>query len=241
MIHHTLVDHVLFALLLAIPLVEWKWSWPRYRAKLASGKPNARLHYYRNLIAGEWIPTIGLLAYWAASGRSFLDLRLTGDTPMRLGLGLGYVLLLIAALVGQRRALLARPDRRARVRKALEHGEPLLPHTERERRMFWIVSATAGFCEEVFYRGFLTWYLSVWMGPVAAVLLASLIFGVGHVYLGIAQVPKTGFIGLIFAIVVSLTGSLWPAMLLHAAVDWNSGELGFKLLSLASNSELPPA
>jgi hypothetical protein len=30
-------------------------------------------------------------------------------------------------------------------------------------------------------------------------------------------------------------------MLLHAAVDWNSGELGFKLLSVSSTSELPPA
>jgi hypothetical protein len=241
MIHHTILDHLLFALLLAVPLVEWKWSWPRYLAKLASGVNNARLDHYRKLIAGEWILTIGLLVYWAVAGRTWADLRLAGDAPMRLGLGFVYVFLLIAALVWQRRALLARPDRRARVRKALKFGEPLIPHTERERRLFWFVSATAGCCEEIFYRGFLIWYLSAWMGPVAAVLLASLLFGVGHVYLGIAQVPKTAMIGLILAIVVSLTGSLWPAMLLHAAVDWNSGELGFKLLGSASTSEPPPA
>lgn len=241
MIHHTIVDHLLFALLLAVPLVEWKWSWPRYLAKLASGANDARLDHYRKLIAGEWIPTIGLILYWAFAGRSLGDLRLTGDTPLRLGLGIVYVVLLIGALVWQRRALLSRPDRRARVRKALKFGEPLIPHTESERRIFWLVSATAGCCEEIFYRGFLTWYLSAWLGPVAAVLLASLIFGVGHVYLGVAQVPKTAMIGLILAIVVSLTGSLWPAMLLHAAVDWNSGEMGFKLLSSASTSEPPPA
>ncbi len=241
MTHHTIVDHVFFALLLAIPLVEWKWSWPRYLAKLASGVSNARLDRYRKLIAGEWIPTIGLILYWAFAGRSLADLRLTGDTPLRLSLGIVYVVLLIGALVWQRRALLARPDRRARVRKALKFGEPLIPHTESERRLFWLVSATAGCCEEIFFRGFLTWYLSAWVGPIAAVLLASLIFGVGHVYLGAAQVPKTAMIGLILAIVVSLTGSLWPAMLLHAAVDWNSGEMGFKLLSSASTSEPPPA
>ena len=229
----------MFALLLVIPLLEWKWSWPRYLAKLASGTSNARLRYYRKLIASEWIPTIGLLVYWTAVGRKFLDLQLTGDTPFRFGLGFGYVVLLIGAIVWQRRALLSRPDRRARVRKALKHGEALLPHTESERRVFWIVSATAGCCEEIFYRGFLTWYLAVWMGPVAAVLLASLIFGAGHVYLGIAQVPKTAFVGFLFAMVVNLTGSLWLAMLLHAAVDWNSGELGFKVLNLASSSELP--
>jgi membrane protease YdiL (CAAX protease family) len=241
MTHHTIVDHLFFALLLAVPLVEWKWSWPRYLAKLASGAKNARLDRYRKLIAGEWIPTIGLILYWVFAGRSLADLRLTGDTPLRLGLGIVYVVLLIGALVWQRRALLARPDRRARVRKALKFGEPLIPHTESERRLFWLVSATAGCCEEIFFRGFLTWYLSAWVGPIAAVLLASLIFGAGHVYLGIAQVPKTAMIGLILAIVVSLTGSLWPAMLLHAAVDWNSGEMGFKLLSSASTSEPPAA
>ena len=241
MIHHTIVDHLFLALLLAVPLVEWKWSWPRYLAKLASGTSDARLDRYRKLIAGEWIPTLGLILYWVLAGRSLADLRLTGDTPLRLGLGIIYVVLLIGALVWQRRALLARPDRRARVRKALKFGEPLIPHTESERRLFWLVSATAGCCEEIFFRGFLTWYLSAWIGSIAAVLLASLLFGLGHVYLGVAQVPKTAMVGLILAIVVSLTGSLWPAMLLHAAVDWNSGELGFKLLSSASISEPPPA
>jgi membrane protease YdiL (CAAX protease family) len=241
MTHHTIVDHLFFTLLLAVPLVEWQWSWPRYLAKLASGARNARLDRYRKLIAGEWIPTIGLILYWVFAGRSLVDLRLTGDTPLRLGLGIVYVVLLIGALVWQRRALLARPDRRARVRKALKFGEPLIPHTESERRLFWLVSATAGCCEEIFFRGFLTWYLSACVGPIAAVLLASLIFGVGHMYLGAAQVPKTAMIGLILAIVVSLTGSLWPAMLLHAAVDWNSGEMGFKLLSSASTSEPPAA
>ncbi len=241
MIHHTIVDHLFFSMLLAIPLVEWKWSWPRYLARLASGAANVRLRYFRNLIIGEWVPTLALLTFWAMRKRPWSALRLSTDAPFSLGLGLAYVLALIGLLVWQRRALLARPDRRARIRKAFKHAEPLLPHSEHERHIFWIVSATAGFCEEVFYRGFLTWYLSAWIGPIAAVLLASAIFGAGHVYLGVAQVPKTALIGLILAVVVGITGSLWPAMLLHAAIDWNSGDLGFKLLSLDSTSELSPA
>jgi membrane protease YdiL (CAAX protease family) len=210
--------------------VEWKWSWPRYLGRLAADPANARRGHYRRLIAGEWIPTLVLLAVWAVLGRPWSALRLAGDTAPRLGLGFGYVLVLIGVLVLQRRALLARPDRRARVRKALSYAEPLLPHSPAEQRLFWVVSVTAGICEELFFRGFLTWYFLAWMGPAAAVILASVLFGVGHVYMGIAQVPKTAMIGLILAVVVSLTGSLWPAMLLHAAVDWNSGELAFRLL-----------
>ncbi|WP_348264149.1 CPBP family intramembrane metalloprotease [Telmatobacter sp. DSM 110680] len=240
MTQHTAVDHIVFALLLVLPFVEWKWNWPRYLAKLAAGDTQARLNHYRKLVAGEWIPTIALLIYWAFAGRSLADLHLIGDIPLRLGLGVVYVAALIGVLVRQRRALLARPDRRARVRKALQHAEPLLPHTQPERRLFWLVSATAGCCEEIFYRGFLTWYLSIWTGPVAAVVLASLLFGIGHIYLGLSQVPKTALVGLILAVVVALTGSLWPAMILHAAVDWNSGEMAFKLLSDSAPSGHSP-
>jgi membrane protease YdiL (CAAX protease family) len=123
------------------------------------------------------------------------------------------------------------------LRRALAYADPLLPHSEAERRFFSVISVTAGICEEIFYRGFLAWYISAWTGPVAAAVLASLLFGAGHVYLGLAQVPKTAFIGLLFAVVVALTGSLFPAMLLHAAVDWNSGELGFRLVGESASEQ----
>lgn len=233
--NHSLFDHLLFALLLVLPLFEWKVSWPRYLRRLAADPQTARRDHYRRLLIGEWIPTIALLILWVALHRRWSLLRLTGDNPLRLILGFVCVLALIVLLVFQRRALLRRPERRARVRKALVFGELLLPHTASERRLFWAVSLTAGVCEELFFRGFLTWYFLAWMGPVLAVILASALFGIGHVYLGIAQVPKTAMIGMILAIVVSLTGSLWPAMLLHAAIDWNSGELGFRLLGSSDN------
>jgi uncharacterized protein len=231
--NHVFFDHLLFGLLLVFPIVEWKWNWPRYLARLAADPHNARRDHYRRLLIGEWVPTLALLGMWAFLHRPWSALRLSVDTPLRFYLGLAYVVALMVLLVFQRRALLSRPDRRARVRKALACGEALMPHTPSERRLFWAVSATAGICEEIFFRGFLTWYLLAWMGPVAAVIVASVLFGIGHVYLGVAQVPKTALIGAILAVVVSLTGSLWPAMLLHAAVDWNSGELGFRLLGKA--------
>lgn len=230
---HTLSDHALFTLLLLIPLIEWKWSWPRHLARIAADPAHARIAFYRKIILGEWIPTIALLVFWAALGRPWRALQLAGDTPLRLGLGFGYVLVLIGLLLFQRRALLSRPDRRARARRALNYVEPLLPYTPNERKYFWAVSATAGICEELFFRAFLPWYLTAWMSLVWAVVMASILFGIGHVYLGLVQVPKTAIVGFLFAVVVGLTGSIWPAMLLHAAVDWNSGELAFRLLRSA--------
>jgi len=230
--NHSFVDHIFFALLLVLPLIEWKWSWPRHLVNLAAHPETARLSFYRRIIIGEWISTLILLSFWTARHRPWSRLSLAGDGPLPLALGLGGVLLLIGLLWLQRRALLSRPDRRARVLKALSSGEPLVPHTPSERKLFWIVSVTAGACEEIFFRGFLTWYLSAWIGPVGAVIAASALFGIGHIYLGVVQVPKTAFVGFIFAVVAALSGSLFPAMLLHAAIDWNSGELGFRLLGM---------
>jgi membrane protease YdiL (CAAX protease family) len=152
----------------------------------------------------------------------------------------------------QRRAILARPATVERLRKRLEFAGPLLPHTLAERRLFWAVSATAGICEETLYRGFLTWYIARWMEPLAsnptgyfsgplvvpwiAILLSSLIFGLGHIYLGVKQVPRTAVVGLVLAGLAWLSGSLWPSIILHAAIDWNSGELGFAILNSPSSA-----
>ena len=64
-----------------------------------------------------------------------------------------------------------------------------------------------------------------------AAILSSIVFGVGHVYMGVRQIPNTAVIGLVMATLAILSGSLWPAMLLHAAIDWNSGEIGFHVLN----------
>jgi hypothetical protein len=37
-------------------------------------------------------------------------------------------------------------------------------------------------------------------------------------------------VGLILAFIALSSASLLPAMLLHAALDWNSGELGYRVL-----------
>jgi uncharacterized protein len=223
----TIFDHILFALLLLVPLIEWRWNWPRYLRRLAAGIPGVRLRYYRNVIAGEWLPAIVLLAVWSAWRRPWPSLWLGSPSLWRIVVGFVCAVAFLALLVAQRAAILKKPEIHGKVRAALKYAEPLLPRTATERRTFWLVACTAGVCEEIFYRGFLTWYFAAWMGLMPAVLLSAVLFGFGHIYLGPAQVPKTALVGLILSGVALVSTSLWPAMLLHAALDWNSGELGF--------------
>jgi uncharacterized protein len=235
-LHHP-IDHLIVAILLLFPVVELRWTWPRYLARLAAGVPNARLNFYRSIILEEWIAVTVLLGYWERMQRPLQALLLLPASAMRFAIGMAVALVLIALLTLQNKAIRARPDVIPRLRKKLAYGEPILPHTCAERWRFHAVSITAGVCEEVLFRGFLLWYFAVWVGVWPAAILSSIVFGIGHVYLGVRQIPNTVIIGLVMATLAILSGSLWPAMLLHAAIDWNSGELAF--LALNSTETAP--
>jgi membrane protease YdiL (CAAX protease family) len=94
---------------------------------------------------------------------------------------------------------------------------------------FWFVAITAGICEEILYRGFLFSFLRAWSGIVAALVISSIVFGWAHLYQGYRLLPRTALVGLFLAVVVVLAKSLWPAILIHAAIDCSSGELGFAI------------
>jgi membrane protease YdiL (CAAX protease family) len=172
-----------------------------------------------------------LLGYWAWTRRPLQALLLIPASPTRFAIGMAVALALVALLAMQNKAIRGRPVVMQNVRKKLAYGEPLMPHTCPERWRFHAVSVTAGVCEEILFRGFLLWYFAVWVGIWPAAVLSSIVFGLGHVYLGTKQIPNTAIIGLVMATLAILSGSLWPAMLLHAAIDWNSGELGFLVLN----------
>ncbi len=237
---HRIFDNLLFALLLAIPFIEWRWVWPRFLARVASGEPNVRMRFYRAILVGQWLIALALIAWWVSRERPWALLLLGPSTPLRLGIGLALALAISAFLYWQRVQILKREDALAKVRPQLESAAPLLPHNDCEMRRFRVVSVTAGVCEELLFRGFLIWYFAVWTGPIAAIVLSSIVFGLGHLYLGPIHVLKTAAAGLFFACLVVASGSLWPAILIHASMDWNSGEIGFRILS-ASAADAPSA
>lgn len=226
---HTIFDDILFAVLLLIPFIERYVTWPRLLERLASGEANVRLQFYRATILSQWILAAYVLGIWF--GRPWRWLLMGGSSPLRLGIGLAAALGVAVLLGRQRVQALKSEEAIDSARRQLQYAAPVLPHTPAESRLFHFVSVTAGICEELLFRGFLYWYLAVWTGPLAAVILSSLIFGLGHVYLGVGHVPKTTLAGLFFACVAVGSGALWPAMLIHAAMDWNAGELGFQILS----------
>jgi uncharacterized protein len=77
-----------------------------------------------------------------------------------------------------------------------------------------------GFYEEAFARGFLLRRSRQLLGGIwMPVLVSSILFGLGHAYQGWAGVVQTALIGVVLARLTLYWGTLWPAILAHAALN----------------------
>jgi membrane protease YdiL (CAAX protease family) len=233
----TSFDHLLIPAIVAVSIAEGQWYWPRMSHTIAAGSPGARMRAYRNILIEQWAFAAWVIALWVALGRPWGALWLGGSTPLRLAIGGTMAALFVALAWAQWRKLLADPVRLQRVFKRLTHIDPLVPRTSREARVFRLVSVNAGVCEELVFRGFIMAYVRTFAGPVAAVAVSAIVFGIGHYYLGLPHVLKSAIYGAILSLIVLVSGSLWPVILIHAVQDWTSGDLGFRAVELARGAE----
>ena len=96
----------------------------------------------------------------------------------------------------------------------------IMPQTTGEKSAFVLLSGAAGSCEEIVFRGFLPAYLLPWFGSyLAAAVLPCVAFGLLHAYQGRHGMVRTGLMGAVLAGGVAWTGSLWPSIIAHTALD----------------------
>lgn len=106
----------------------------------------------------------------------------------------------------------------------------LLPR-EREDAVPWILLClAAGWAEELAYRGVLTGILERWSGSlVVASVISAIAFAAAHAVQGRkAALVVFGF-ALAFQALCEISGSLVPAMIVHAAYDLVAGALSARL------------
>lgn len=68
-------------------------------------------------------------------------------------------------------------------------------------------------CEEVLFRGYILRAFEKSWGPVVAVLISGLIFGMFHIQLG--NIFPLATLGVILGLMTWLSGTLWPAVFAH--------------------------
>jgi membrane protease YdiL (CAAX protease family) len=117
----------------------------------------------------------------------------------------------------------------------------LIPQDTAGRIVWVVVSATAGFCEEIAFRGYLMTRLRIlgktktWVMPVVVSSLAfgichayqgwpvsSLAFGICHAYQGWPGLILLTVYGFMFALLYLRTRSLWPCIIAHFFQDFTA-------------------
>ena len=106
---------------------------------------------------------------------------------------------------------------------------------------FWLTVTfvsfvVAGLREELWRSAFLSGMRALWpryfssrIGQIAAVAIASVSFGLGHLAQGWVGVGVTALLGFGLGVIMVLHRSIWPAVIAHGAFDATS----FALLPLA--------
>ena len=223
-------DHlVVFAFAIVLPGYA-RYNYPRFKRALESGVPEARSRQYRKTTVRQWSLALAAIAVWFHAGRSVEELGLGVPSGPRFWIGL--VVAAALAIMWRRMFRAAMNDEAGRERliSQLNAVRPLLPSSVGELRYFTALSITAGICEEVLFRGYLIWYLTVYVGLPAASVLSGVAFGLGHLYQGRRQAVKIIFVGFVFVLFYIGTGTLWIPMALHALLDAAQGRAAFGLL-----------
>jgi len=119
-------------------------------------------------------------------------------------------------------AAIVRRRKKAERRPAKQLGDfaALMPRNNAELLHAAFLSINAGLTEELFFRLTLPLLFVLVIGNVwAAFALAAIVFGLAHLYQGWVGVAATTAVGVLLTLFYLASGSIWIAVLVHAAID----------------------
>lgn len=100
----------------------------------------------------------------------------------------------------------------------------LIPRSSSEKIAFGGLSLSAGIAEELVFRSFLIAAMFHASGSiVVAVIVSIAVFAASHAYQGWTGVLRVALLGLVLTAPFLLTGSVYPSIIAHAALDILAG------------------
>lgn len=100
----------------------------------------------------------------------------------------------------------------------------LLPRSGTEKIAFAGLSLSAGIAEEIVFRSFLILALFHASGSMTlAVSVSVVVFAASHAYQGWTGAARVGLLGLVLTAPFLITGSVYPSIIAHTALDLLAG------------------
>jgi membrane protease YdiL (CAAX protease family) len=189
-----------------------------------------KLRLYGTIVMMEWGLVLAAIAVARHHGLGLRDLGQTLGDP-RISIAVTAVgLLALLALTGFNRRQIRRASREE-LRATVERARTFVPVGRTQVTAFTFVAVTAGICEEILYRGWLISFTGALFGSIwAGMVMAAILFGVGHAYQGRTGIIATGTLGLLFGTMFVTVKSLVPGQIIHAGIDIVNGILAGRVV-----------
>lgn len=195
-------------------------AWKGALSPIGNEGGRARLANYAVVIVWEWL-TVAFIAWGLRRRGHRLSSVIGGSWPRVMAffrdLGIAILFLLGSTVILGiiQFALKSRTNQTVR---------NLLPQTLVEIVAWILLAATAGFCEETIFRGYLQQQLGRIAGNASAgLVLQAVIFGACHVYQGVKPAVTITVYGALFGLLAARMRSLRPGMLAHFIQDGAGG------------------
>jgi membrane protease YdiL (CAAX protease family) len=211
-------------------IVDHFFIWPAFLRRSQIDAPSARLRLWTLWMTLLWALTVIGVGIRLWDKRAWDALGLSVPSGWRLW---GSVILIVGVAVLQALTvakIMRISGPKPKLRAQLGELAKMLPHSQGELRWFIGASLTAGVCEEFLFRGYLIWAFTPVLGWWGAAVLSLLAFTAGHAYQGRSGALRAALGGVFFTLLVLATGSLIPAMVLHALIDAGSGVIAWLIL-----------
>jgi len=217
------IDHIL---VLVLGLVLPFFSGIRGSEKLGSiyFSEAVRRRFYLSNSLVLWVMSLVVMGIWAWNGRPFDLMGFSTPHPgwvapvLAAALGVLYIADILYSLLS--------PEALRKTHEQWESGVPFLPERARELPAYVLMCISAGFCEELMYRGFLVTYFIDPMKPGfpwLAAIFPAILFSMAHFYQGYKAMFKIMLLSALFALIFIFSGSLLYVVIIHFLIDLVGG------------------
>ena len=187
--------------------------------KIRKGGEPARIWAYRQTILTWLSLTVILIAMWSALGRDWAAIGFQLPAPGPLLVGLAASALFLAVILTPLRNLSKSDISVQEFEQQLGKVATLLPRSGKEGSWFFRLSVNAGITEEIIFRGYLIWYLQHFLPLLWSAVIAAVLFGLGHLYQGVKQLPGLLLVSAVAVTLYVYTESLLVPVILHIVLD----------------------
>jgi membrane protease YdiL (CAAX protease family) len=199
-----------------------------------------KIKNYKESIIQSWIPVFAVIIICIFSTISFNDV---GLRPISFQYNIWFTVITIVVsgsffviLLYQIISYLTSAKYREKVKTNLHNSAAkshydavmnniAIPRSRKEKQLFFWLALTAGFGEELVFRGFLYHNLHAIFTDISLIiimLIGSITFGLLHIYQSFSGVIKTTILGALLGCLYLVTGSLIPGILLHFFIDFSA-------------------